>query len=128
MSRWFLIGGVIILVFFVISGARAIYQNYQINQEINQLKIETERLQAKKLETLNLLNYVQSSTFVEDKARAELNLLKPGEKMAIVQSSKNSRVTPSFSGQEKINLVQSTPALSNPAKWWRYFFQKDLLN
>jgi cell division protein FtsB len=121
-SRWFLIGGVVILVFLVISGSRAIYQNYQINQEIKQLQMETERLQAKRLETLNLLNYVQSSTFVQDKARTELNLLQPGEKMAVIPNK--NQTAPKITGQEELGLVQSPESVSNPAKWWRYFFGK----
>ena len=125
VSRWFLIGGVVVLVFLIISGTRAVYQNYQIIQEIKQLKAETERLQAKRLETLNLLNYVQSSTFVQDTARTELNLLEPGEKMAIMPGGAPAR--PASSRQEKPGLVQSEEPTSNPLKWWRYFFAKDRL-
>ena len=120
VSRWFLIGGGIILVFLAISVTRAVYQNYQINQEIDRLRGETERLQAKKLETLNMLNYVQSPTFVEDKARSELNLLRPGEKVAVIPSGP--AIKTQNPRQENDGLVQSKD-IGNPTKWWRYFLK-----
>ncbi len=119
VSRWWLIGGAVTLVFLGISVTRAVYQNYQINQEINRLRSETERLQAKKLETLDMLNYVRSSTFVQDKARSELNLLQPGEKVAVITPGLAAKTQ--SSRQENEGLVKSKD-VGNPTKWWRYFF------
>lgn len=114
-SRLFLIGGVIVLLFLGVAYSRAYYQNYLIGREIQRLQIEAERLRAKKFETLELLRYAKSPAYVEEKARVELNLVKDGEKVAVVGKS-----VPS-SGQPGADVVTSAyPA--NFVLWWRYFF------
>lgn len=115
-SQWFLIGGVVILAFLVLGYARAWYQDYQVGQEIARLETEVKRLESQRLQTLELLRYVQSPAFVEDKARTELNLIKPGEQVAIIATS----ATHIPSGQPGRGMVES-PRLSNPAQWWNYF-------
>ncbi len=116
-SRWFLAIALAVLLLLSITYARAFYQNYQVQEEIKRLQSEAKRLEAKKIKTLDALKYVRSAAYVEEKARTELNLLKEGEQMAIISGSAE-RLT---AGQEKIKGVESN-SLSNPIRWWRYFF------
>lgn len=115
-SRW--ITGVALLIVMVLLFAfvRAYIQRYTIEQEITRLREEAKRLESKKIETIDLLNYVKSPAFVEEKARTELNMIKDGEQVAIVKQSgeKGSR-------QAKDVLLESMQR-SNPRKWWDYFF------
>ena len=64
-SRLFIIFAVFLLLFLSVAYARAYYQNYQVEQEIGRLRSEAKRLEAKKIETLDLLKYVQSPSYVE---------------------------------------------------------------
>lgn len=116
-SRWFMLMGLILLLLLSIAYVRAYYQNYQVAQEIKRLENEAVRLQAKKIETLDTLKYVQSPTYVEAKARTELNLVKNGEHVAVISGS-GSNVA---SRQENKEMVISNN-LSNPRLWWNYFF------
>lgn len=106
------LGGLIVL--FGIGLARSYYQEYQIRREIGRLSASIQTLEKKKLASLSILSYVMSADFVEEKARTELNLQKPGERAVVVESLKNnSRSEPAEpSGQER----------SNPLQWWYYFF------
>ncbi len=97
---------------------RAFYQNYHIQEEIKRLQSEAERLEAKRLETLDLLNYVKSPAYVEEKARTELNMVKEGEQMAIV----NTKVGSSKTSRQTSSPVVQSSRLDNPLKWWKYFF------
>ena len=121
VSRWFLVVGIVLLVLLGLAYSRAFYQNYQIRQEIQRLSAESEKLQAKKFELKDMLNYVQSPGFVERKARTELNLMKAGEKMVVINGAGAGTAT---SRQTAEGMVRS-PELSNPRKWWRYFFGPD---
>jgi len=106
-----------LLLFIIFAFGRAYYRDYLVRQEIDRLQTEVSRLQAKKLETVELLKYVQSPQFVENKARTELNLVKPGEQVAIIDgSSQGTKST----GQEVVKMVESNK-LSNPLKWWKFF-------
>lgn len=113
-SRWVTGLSLVIVVFLAVAYVRAYWQNYHIEQEIKRLQQEASRLESKKIETIQLLDYVKSPAYVEEKARTELNLVKDGEQMAIIKQSENSN------GQPEKNMVESSQ-LSNPRKWWNYF-------
>lgn len=99
--------------------ARAYYEHHKIEQEISELKKNKERLEAKRLETLELLEYVQSPGFIEQKARTELSMSRPGERVVVVTSP-----TSTITGQAHRDVVQEEE-ISNPMRWWRYFFHNN---
>ncbi len=117
-SRWFLAALFVLCFLVLFAYARAYYADYQVGQQIKRLQEETKALQAKKIETLELLNHVKSSAFVEEQARENLNLVKPGENMVIITSPQKVR------GQAVEYVVQpDEPLVSNPKQWWNYFFK-----
>ncbi len=116
-SRWFLVVLFGLTFLLIISYARAYYQEYQVRQEISNLQQQLHSLESKKIETMDLLRYAQSSTFVEEKARTELNLVKPGENMAIIVSGSQL----DGNRQEKTDMIKWSQ-VSNPIKWFKFFF------
>lgn len=111
----------IVAVFFAINYARAYYQEYKVKQEISALREEVKHLEQKKLESLKILKYVTSDAFVEEKARTELNLKKPGEQVAVVtgqEEEKKSAYTQDQPGEKQY--------LSNPVRWWYYITRHSL--
>lgn len=119
LSRWFLLGGIVVALFIAFVYARAYYQDYQVRREIQNLQDEVKRLKTKKLEMLELLRYVKSTDFVEEKARTELNLAKPGEHVAIFGSD-----TPELSGGQVEERVVELDKTLNYIKWWRFFVNR----
>jgi 3-deoxy-D-manno-octulosonic-acid transferase len=99
--------------------ARAYYQDYKIRQKIQSLQDQVNQLGYKKLESMDVLKYVTSEAFVEEKARSEFNLKKPGENVLIVKNTAEADKSVGFEPVEK-------PTLNNPAKWWYYFIYKTL--
>ena len=122
-SRWFLVIALVIAVFFVFIFARAYYQDYKVRQEIESLKEEVKNLETKKIDLLNLYKYVESDEFVEEKARLELNMKKPGENVLILNNAV------SDSNDDRLFIDENKQVLNNPIKWWYYFtHQEDKLN
>jgi cell division protein FtsB len=119
-SRWFLLILFLLAVFLIFSYIRAYYQESRVRSEIDTLHEEVETLEAKKIKTVEILKYVQSQAFVEEKARTELNLLKPGEKMAIIPSGS----IKTDIGQPEQDLLKWSN-VKNPIKWFKFFFFKD---
>ncbi|MFA6547874.1 MAG: septum formation initiator family protein [Candidatus Magasanikbacteria bacterium] len=119
-SRWFLLVLFGLAVLLIFSYIRAYYQEYKVRSEINTLHEEVGNLEAKKLETMEIFKHVQSQAFVEEKARTELNLLKPGEKMAVIPSGSSKNDI----GQPEPNLVKWSN-VKNPIKWFKFFFFKN---
>lgn len=118
-SRWSLIVGTVVLFVLTIAFARAYYQNYRTREEIDRLKAEVSRLETKKIETFEILRYAQSAAYVEEKARTELNMVKPGERVTVVPGAAAGGA--GGVGQPLKNMLESGN-LSNPRRWWNYFF------
>ena len=122
-SQIFLITGLVIAGLVAFGYGRAYYQNYKVMQEIKQLEEEVGSLKTKKLESMEILEYVVSRDYVEDKARTELNMKEAGENVVFVDSlAKNN---PSqFLDLNKEAVDESS--LNNPMKWWYYFTHKSI--
>lgn len=107
-----LLAAVAALVSF--GAARATYQEYRLRQEIVSMESEIGKLREKRLDSLNLLAYVLSPAFVEEKARMELNMKRPNEQVAVVDVGAGE--------PEAIQGAEETgQPMKNPLKWWYYF-------
>jgi len=116
-SYIFLFGSIVIASMIIFSYIRTYYQDYQVQQEISRLQEDTEKLKVKKLELLETLNYIKSPSFIEAKAKTELNMAKIGENMMIVQTASD---TIASNGQVNKDMI-SLKSVANYIKWWNYF-------
>jgi hypothetical protein len=100
---------------------RAYYQDYKIREEIKSLEEEVKNLEQKKIESMKILKYVSSDEFVEDAARKELNLQKPGEKVVFIKDNNDLQTSTGDDNKEDLN------GLGNPIKWWYYLTGKNII-
>ena len=119
LSRLFLIIGIPFAALIVLGSMRAYYSGYKINQEISALKEEIGLLEHKKLESMEILNYVMSDNFVEGSARVGLNMKKEGENVLVFKNENT------YERREDGADGSSGQNISNPLKWWYYFTNKD---
>lgn len=118
LARWFLFLLLGLVIMIAIGYARAYYEDYQVRQQISALEKEVQALQKKKFTSLELLERAGTESFLEEKAKTELNLKKPEEKVLIIPEIAKS--------SEEAGQIMTDPAvdeanLSNPRKWWYYF-------
>lgn len=105
---------VVVLVSFV----RVYFKDYELRREIDRVRRDVSSLEKRKIESLELLKKLQSDAYVEERARVELQrgradeavLVVPGQ---VVSSTDAQRLAPPTERRE----------LSNPRKWWYYFFR-----
>ena len=116
-SRLFLLIGLAVALLFAFGFGRAYYQDYKVRQEIADLQQELENGKAKKLQLLDLYQYVNSPEFVEEKARTELNMKKPGENVLVMTNLEDNK---------KASELEVATPLNNPIKWWYYFIYHKL--
>lgn len=119
-SHVFLFALIAIAIMVMFSYGRAYYLDYQVRQEIEKMKQNAEVLETKKSQLLEALRHVQSSSFVEEKARTDLGMSKIGEKVMVIQTSSTPFIG---NGQTKSAVVQFN-GVSNYRKWWRLFMEK----
>lgn len=118
-SKLYLALGVAVLLLLSFSFMRAYYQNRQIKLEIRRMESEVARLEGEKFNLDEMLKYVGTDAFVDEKARTELNLIKEGEKVMVIN-----RIAGEPVGQSENKVVESS-IVSNPRKWWNYFFKRN---
>ncbi len=114
-SRIFVLVIALVAIMVAFAYGRAYYQDYLVRQEIEYLEEQTKKLETKKMELLGVLKYVKSDSFTEEKARTELNMVKPGENVLVVP-----RAESVDNGQEDSTVVK-WDNISNYKKWFRYF-------
>lgn len=120
-SRIFLAALVVLTFWVAVSTGRAVWRKIQIEREISALKNNIAEIEKKNEELLARLNYFKNEENLEKEARAQLNVKRPGEKVVVIVGQKNDGATQ----QEKDNGAKNSAdknKLSNPLKWWRYFF------
>ncbi len=109
-TRLSLILGALFLLFVAVSVGREWFQNYSIQKEINALEEEAHRLESRRSELLELTQSLEGGGFLEEEARVELGLQRPGETVLVVETAAGS------SSAEAENRDQS-----NPVRWFNYF-------
>jgi len=109
---------VIIFVYMFIATGEALWQNYQINQEIAQLKIEIIQLESGNVQLKNLIAYLKTESFREKEARRKLGYKKPGEQVVAIPQDNFMYTDPGNTKEQAPS--DSQPRLSNLQKWWEY--------
>lgn len=114
--RFLLIGGLAFLVFISIGLSKEIIRRHQINKEIERVQKEIETLEKKNQELASIIDYLSTESFKEIQARRELGFQKEGETAVSVQSKEPEG--------EEVKKEEEQEEVSNPKKWWNYFFAK----
>lgn len=98
--------------------AKSWQRDNEVNQEISGLNGDILNLEKDNLELKELVEYFNSDAYIEEKARIDLGLKKADEKVVVVS---NQREQGSSILNNNITETRSKK-LSNPEKWWLYFF------
>lgn len=112
---------IILFLFLSVSFLRVFLKDYALRHEIGRLQTDVNKLEKRKIESLEVLKKLQSDSYVEGRAREELQAAKPGEAVLVVPG-----LSVSSTATKSLTLEEDVPVeLSNPAKWWYYFFGND---
>ena len=98
-------------------------QKSSIDQEIDSLKSQVSDLENKNNGLTQMINYVQTDQYAEQKARTDLGLKKPDETVVVVKGSNVNSSTADTADNALFGLPAAPQAQneSNPTKWVKYF-------
>jgi cell division protein FtsB len=113
-QRFLAIVGLVFLLLIIFPLARTYTQRRLVEKEIEDVKKEISNFESTNQELKDMITYLESDQSLEEQARLNLNLKKPGEKVIVIEPAKNA----SSSG----DINKTTTAESNFLKWWHYFF------
>lgn len=117
-SKLIFIIALIILLAICFGLSKIIYRRLQIKKEVNSLDKKIETLKQSHTELTHLQDYLNTDSFREKSARKELGLKKPDENVIVITKGLSS-----LNSTSSNNSTTTNTKLSNPHKWWLYFFK-----
>lgn len=113
-QRFLALIGLIFLALILFPLARTYSQKRLVEKEIADVKKEISEFESANEELKEMIAYLESGQSLEEQARLNLNLKKPGEKVIVIENL----------GQETSHseLNKNTTKEGNFSKWWHYFF------
>jgi cell division protein FtsL len=108
----------LLLIYLLVIVSKVVWQNYQVNQQVTQLKQEVDLLKQNNQELKAEIIYYGTPEYQEMEARAKLGLQKPGEQVVLVPNDKSKPQTPATKTVKKQTNVRA---------WWEFFFGSGLL-
>jgi len=117
---------VIIIEFFLVSYLLytltvSVYKSYQIDQHIQSFEEENAKIEEENRQKSEEFDYYSSDAYIEKMAKQNLGLVNPGEEVIIIPSE-NVKATGIVGGADQTDTQNSGSDLSNPMKWWKFFF------
>jgi len=114
----------VLFLFAFYSNVNVVIRNQEISRRLKEAKEETARLELANKKLNLLIDYYQTATYQELEARRRLGLKRPEETVYLVKGLPKE---PSDSGQISDGFYEdreplAPQELTNPQKWWRYFF------
>ena len=113
-QRFLAIIGLVFLVVIIFPLAKTYSQRRLVEKEITDVQNQIANFENQNQQLQELIAYLQSDQSLEEQARLNLNLKKPGEEVVVVENKKL-----------KINEINASSTVvveSNLSKWWHYFF------
>ena len=120
-SQIFLVVSLLVLCAVSFGLFKITYRKIQIKKEISAIEQKIQSLENSGLKLVHLLDYLNTNSYQEETARIELGYKKPDEKVIVITKESNHNQQ-----NLKTELLQEKEAelkISNPKKWWRYFFK-----
>lgn len=120
-AKFFMFAGIVALITIAVFLGKEFYRKRQIQSEINNLQAEAARINRENLRIGDKITYLESRDYQQREAKDKLNLQNPNENVVVIKPG----VT---KGQPAANkdapsALMPTPEISNPKKWWNYFFK-----
>lgn len=121
--RWpaFLVANVAILFLVGVSTIRESYRGWTVDREIRALEAQAEALEGRKMKLVELTDSLMKPEEVELEARRRLGWKKEGERVVVLTGYE---ATGTWTGERSAlaDVPSEPPPLSNPERWWNYFF------
>jgi len=116
-QRFLALVGLAIIILISFPLAKNISRRYKLNKEIQGLGKEISDLETRNKDLKQLISYLESDQFVEEKARLDLGLKKEGESVVVIQEN------PADASKASNEENAKKENLTNFDKWWNYFFK-----
>ena len=112
--------GIIAAALISIRAVKETYRGRKIENEIENLRREAERIQNDNNLLQKQIDYYSTPEFVERVSKDKMNLQKPDENVVIVNKGTEEQ---NQATEEKKEMSQTDQNEKNYKKWWNFFFK-----
>lgn len=127
MTKLILIGEFLLVSYLLYALTSYIYKNYQVDYHIKNFQATNDKILRDNKKAAEDLLYYTSNEYVEKTAKQNLGLVNPGEEVVVISDDLlNQPVNDVFSsGGDSSDKLSKYYGVSNPLKWWKFFFEID---
>lgn len=109
-----------VIVYMTYILTTSIYNSYLLDRHIENFREKNEEIAERYRNNLSDLQYFRSDTYAEKVAKEQFNMVNPGEEVIVlVDQQVNVRAEELVTQEESLKEYRR---MSNPQKWWYYFF------
>lgn len=119
-----IVGLLLLVSYLLFTLTSSVYKSYQLDVHIRNFELENSRIEEEIRNKSEELGYYNSDAYIEKIAKQNLGLVNPGEEVIIIPSEVLD------AGGSQDDLVHDPDGetgaggLSNPQKWWKFFFDR----
>lgn len=125
MTKLILIGEFFLVSYLLYALTTHIYNNYQVDYHVQNFREMNEKLDRDNRKAAEDLLYYTSDEFIEKMAKQNLNLVNPGEEVIVISDDLLNQPVVEEAGASSGDQISKYYHLSNPHKWWKFFFEID---
>ena len=125
MTKMVLIGEFLLVSYLLYALTTHIYNNYQIDYHINNFRAMNDKITLDNRKAAEDLAYYKSDSFIEKMAKQNFNLVNQGEEVIVISDDLLQIPLPEVNTADNSDQISKYYSLSNPQKWWKFFFEID---
>jgi cell division protein FtsB len=115
----------LLLVFLSVSFGRELWRNRQVQKSIAELERQSQALEARNVEIARINTELESETFLEREARLRLGLVRPGERVFILDGPAPQATAATIGTVDDRDTEEEPIAEGNLKRWYWYFFHTE---
>lgn len=123
LTKLVIIAEFCLVAYLLYSLTSNVYQGYQIDKYITQFEEENQRIAMDNAKMTEDYDYYTSTQYIDKIAKQNLGLINAGEEVIIVAPEDKMILENQAEAEQEAHEL-SIYALSNPQKWWKFFFDR----
>lgn len=123
-TKMVIIGEFFLVSYLLYTLTVSVYKSYQIDLHIKNFEQENARIEEENRRKSEEFEYYSSDAYIEKIAKQNLGLVNPGEEVIIIPHN-DSGASGVVGGITDEDEESGYNALTNPQKWWKFFFDID---
>lgn len=122
-AKLIIVGEFLLVSYLLYTLTASVYKSYQIDVHIENFEKENVRIQEENRIKSEEFEYYSSEAYIEKIAKQNLGLVNAGEEVIIIPNESFEGIGEADGAGEEDD-AGSYGNLSNPHKWWKFFFDR----